>query len=328
MANRMQGRWGETGLAFAVSVLAVSPVQASAPHDKAIGVQTYQKSKGAVDAETKTQADQGEATPLPPLVLPPEAARQQGDAGKHGENSEQEGTEFWPTFLGYKFKITDSLIALSTLALTVFTGLLWRSTEKLWSAGEKQIALVKRSTDLTQLALEAAETPYLVPIVRVYDEKVDPPPPSPAMQPLASLRFENCGRSPATVLEIRVDTGGSKHTPNPAHFPPLQTNLMHSYILPQGRESEPMRFTVGSFGDWTPANHQEVAWINGHVRYADVFGNQFLTRFCYYRQGYGQRWYAQGGPGHNGRHRLTGDDLIVAMARDRGEYLNGPFPGD
>ncbi len=81
-----------------------------------------------------------------------------------------------------------------------------------------------------------------------------------------------------------------------------------------------MRYTVGGFGDWTPANQEKVAWINGHVRYADLFGNQFITRFCYYRHPYQGRWLAYGGPDHNVRQKLTGVDLQAALVRDRGRY--------
>jgi len=184
----------------------------------------------------------------------------------------------------------------------------------------------REAADVARLALESAETPYLVPVVRPYEKGVDPDPPSPANDPLVSLRFENCGRSPATVLEIRYETLGSDRTPDPACFPPAQINTRHSYILPQGRESNPVWFNVGRFGGWLPSDHYQVAWINGHVRYADVFGNQFLTGFCYYRNGWGHHWNAQGGPEHNFRRKLTGDDLATAMTRDRGEPRVHIFP--
>ncbi|MGY8638150.1 hypothetical protein RAD15_37335 [Bradyrhizobium sp. 14AA] len=77
----------------------------------------------------------------------PKANEQHG--GKHAENSEEDGTEFWPPFLGLKLKITDSLLALFTGGLLVFTGLLWRSTDKLWAAGERQLRLL-RKTSITQ----------------------------------------------------------------------------------------------------------------------------------------------------------------------------------
>jgi hypothetical protein len=63
--------------------------------------------------------------------------------GKHPEQGENEGTEFWPTFLGLRLKITDSLLAIFTGGLLIFTGLLWRSTDKLWIASEKQSAITR-----------------------------------------------------------------------------------------------------------------------------------------------------------------------------------------
>jgi len=303
------------------AALLVSPALALAltPHDKAVGVQADQKPQGAIHAQEQTQNDKrGAGDPLP-FVSPAQATSQQGDAGQHGDGREQEGTEFWPMLLGYKFKITDSLIAISTLVLTVFTGLLWRSTEKLWTAGELQIKL-------TRLALESAETPYLVSIVRAFDDRIDPPPPSPAMIPLVSICFENCGRSPATVLEVRFDTLGSKKTPEPTTFPPNQINMMVSYILAPGRISELARFSVGSFTGWIQSDHEQVAWLMGHVRYADVFGNQFLTGFCYFQTNYQSIWRAQGGPAYNYRRKLTSDEQGVADKRDRGLNTFGMRP--
>jgi hypothetical protein len=64
-------------------------------------------------------------------------------AGKHAEKGEEEGTEFWPSFLGYRLKITDTLLAAFTFGLLIFTGLLWRSTDKLWGAGERQLEVTR-----------------------------------------------------------------------------------------------------------------------------------------------------------------------------------------
>ena len=84
------------------------------------------------------------------------------NGGKHSEQGENEGTEFWPPFLGLHLKITDSLLAAFTLGLLIFTGLLWRSTDKLWAAGEKQIRQMRaislrqdiRTEDSIRLARE------------------------------------------------------------------------------------------------------------------------------------------------------------------------------
>ncbi len=297
--------------------LAVSPAAALTPHDKSPGVQAKQEAHGSVHAEAEAQSDKqpfGDATSF---VSPAQPSGEHGNAEKHGTGGEKEGTEFWPTLVGYKFKITDSLIALSTLALTVFTGMLWRSTEKLWTAGERQIALVRESNKFSRLALESVETPYLVPIVRAFDRNVDPPPPSPTQEGIASYTFKNCGRSPATILERYHFTTAVVGMPSIVPFPPPQSNLFMSEIVAQGEAAQVWRFTAGSFGDWTPADQTRPAWIVGQVRYSDVFENQFVTEFCFYRNAYNGNWHAVGGPHHNRRRQLTKDEMILAEARDR-----------
>lgn len=49
--------------------------------------------------------------------------------------------------------------------------------------------------------------------------------------------------------------------------------------------------------------------------------NQFLTGFCYYRGTFNGKWFAQGGPAHNYRRKLTSDELKIADDRDRGNSL-------
>jgi hypothetical protein len=73
----------------------------------------------------------------------PAATAHKENGGKSAEQRESEGTEFWPTFLGLKIKITDSLLAIFTLGLLIFTGLLWHSTDKLWTAGERQLEVTR-----------------------------------------------------------------------------------------------------------------------------------------------------------------------------------------
>lgn len=95
----------------------------------------------------------------------------QEHGGKYSEQGENEGTEFWPPFLGIRLKITDSLLALFTAGLLIFTGLLWRSTDKLWAAGERQFRLTRvipcgnlATRKLPIKLLQGPPTPQLDPL--------------------------------------------------------------------------------------------------------------------------------------------------------------------
>jgi hypothetical protein len=93
------------------------------------------------------------------------AATNKENSGEHPEQGEDQGTEFWPSFFGLKLKITDSLLAAFTLGLLIFTGLLWKSTDKLWKATIDTIQLGQRefvSTHRPKLILRQAFAPLPV----------------------------------------------------------------------------------------------------------------------------------------------------------------------
>lgn len=295
-------------LALCAILTGTASAWALSPHDKAVGVQSQQKPNGAFRIEEQGEGDKSGAAILPPLITPPKPARTQGDAGQEHDDGEQKGSEFWPTFLGHKVKISDSALVLLTGVLALYTMRLWRSTEKLWSAGEKQMAL-------TQAALHGAETPYLIPIVRKFDPERDKAPDT--GEGFMSYRFRNCGRSPAIILERYHSLGSITRAPTPVPFPPPQGNLFKVEIVGPGDKSEIWRFKPGAVHDWTPADQTRAASLVGQIRYADVFGNQFVTNFCYLRNGWSGNWYASGVPACNARRQLTADEMVIAQARDR-----------
>jgi hypothetical protein len=63
----------------------------------------------------------------------------EGGCGKcqpETERSEDEGTEFWPSFHGYRLKITDTLVAAFTALLFFATIALWLATRSLVKGAE------------------------------------------------------------------------------------------------------------------------------------------------------------------------------------------------
>lgn len=89
-----------------------------------------------------------------------------GPNAKHGE---EEGSEFWPTFLGKRVKISDSLLVLFTFVLAIATAGLWRSTGKLQreaaiasGIATKAAEAAGKTAELTRKAFIAANRPFLV----------------------------------------------------------------------------------------------------------------------------------------------------------------------
>lgn len=186
----------------------------------------------------------------------------------------------------------------------------------------------KESANVARLALEAAETPYLIAIVEAYKPEIvdytDTRYPSATFQSqssdpnaLVSYTLKNCGRSPAILLEVYQGLIASAQMPATISFPPPQTNSFINEILEAGSSSKPRRFRNGSVREnWTPADQTRAAWLVGQTRYADVFGNQFISGFCSYRNPYSGRWVMLGGPAYNFRRKLTKEETALAIARD------------
>jgi hypothetical protein len=131
----MQTRFSPFVLAIIISLLVVVAglLHALKQHPPyAPNVHAEQEADGTLKGEENAKPGAVEAAKL-----------DKKHGGKHAEQRDEEGTEFWPTVLGLRLKITDSLLAIFTGGLLIFTGLLWRSTEKLWTASENQSAITR-----------------------------------------------------------------------------------------------------------------------------------------------------------------------------------------
>src|ERR1700689_1383165 len=96
-------------------------------------INAEQKSYGTLKGEEKPKRENNAA------------ATHEKHSGENSQQSENEGTEFWPPFFGIRVKITDSLLAAFTLGLLVFTALLWGSTDNLWKAGKDALETTERA---------------------------------------------------------------------------------------------------------------------------------------------------------------------------------------
>jgi hypothetical protein len=106
--------------------------------------------------------------------------------------------------------------------------------------------------------------------------------------------------------------------PGPCPFPPLQSNLFQSEIVgPSGSsQSKPLPQITSYLPNDGKSHPGAVVIVCGHVRYADVFGNQYLSGFCYAFNSYFNRFHAIGGPNHNYRRKLNEDENREAEKRD------------
>ena len=174
-----------------------------------------------IKAEQKTEQlpkDQGNSKQLPvtPVAKPPAEAKTTSPEA-NARHSEEDGTEFWPPFLGVRVKITDSLLVLFTFVLAIFTGLLWRSTDNLWTetkaagaTAEKTAEAAKRSAQVSEAALVITQRAYLA--AKEYRAEAIRDDSQNIVEWKFSVVWENSGNTPAnkvqsglTVTEVQRD---------------------------------------------------------------------------------------------------------------------------
>lgn len=262
----------------------VNPSQAP-QHSPKINAQV--KPNGPVQDQQKAKQ---EDSPLPSTLqggVP--TISDHSDSAKCGEQCEKEGTEFWPPFAGYRFKITDSLLVLFTFILAIFTGLLWRSTKKLWKEAIKASGIAQQSANAATKAADAAERTvntmkdiaerqlraYVsVATAEIHDLAA-------GLTPRAHLVIRNSGQTPAYHL-IGI-YGMAMEVSWDALTPP---------------SSDPIDVTATSLAAGAPTNQfisaprplkdgerealidgSKTLWVYGEMRYRDTFNVERITEY-------------------------------------------------
>jgi hypothetical protein len=243
-------------------------------------------------------------------------------SNQHGQKGEQERS--W--IEGLFDKPTDTLLVCFNGLLVLFTYFLYSATSGLFketaelrriadeqrvdlsrsiAAAEQSATAAMKSARVSEIALESAETPYLYPTVMTackHGELL-----------LFSYAFENFGRSPAIVREIYDGSILSSGLPAAIGFPPPQSNLGKSHVVAVGKHSPDRKMAISfPIGEGQNA----AVWLMGQVRYSDVFGNQFLSGFCFALNSASGAFTTYGGAGYNYRRKLTDQERQIAETRD------------
>ena len=166
------------------------------------------------------------------------------------------------------------IVAFATIAIAGFTYTLWRSTDRLWNAGERQIKL---SADTAQRQLRA----YIAITECRYATAGD--------RWIVCGRFKNVGQTPAFDIRIRGDAFIKEY---PLREVPKmdfeikdlsKTSLFPTEDLPyyeigNKRPPAPDRSKPPSAAAFTWAG--KALWLMVEVRYLDTFGKEHFTRRC------------------------------------------------
>ncbi len=208
-----------------------------------------------------------------------------------------------------------------------FTGALAALTAVLATVGVVQIYFLRRTDETARTSAEAAiisaraaekalegtDAPFIFPFARAYDAGKDPSPPGRNSLGFACYELRNLGRSPAIVREVYHGLLKSNFVPPPVSFPPPQTNLFMDTVVAAGESSQTWRFAQGSVIE---GKIPLVVFLVGQVRFNDVFGNYFITGFCFAYREADKVFYAIGGTDHNYQRKLSVEEQEVARQRD------------
>jgi hypothetical protein len=174
--------------------------------------QSDQKDAGSADAnappKASTESPSQAANGIPKDDEPRAAPQEQ-----HADNQNNQ----WVSHLWSDLKITDVLVALFTGALAVYTYRLWRSTEKLWASGERQLEqsnkllaaaqdannLSKAEIASDQRAWIAIDDPRADDDIRFVNGK---------SVIMFSVRITNIGKTPAHFIVTKMDAASGFDT--------------------------------------------------------------------------------------------------------------------
>jgi len=177
----------------------------------------------------------------------------------------EDGTEFWPSFHGYRIKVTDSLLAIFTFLLAIFTLLLWCSTR----------ALAKGADDTAKRQLRA----YVAakPIALSFFGSTVPV--------TATVQITNHGITPAFNVEsyacvnilpfpLPANSGLPELPKSPSRF------VLHANAEISSYATADRSFSQKEIADLVDGNHFRI-YVYGRIKYVDIFRIQRTTTFFY-----------------------------------------------
>jgi len=188
---------------FLAISLSISGNPISQANQETPQIETKKESKGSV----QDQQDSKQAKSHSPSTNV--TVTDNHNSANDSENNRDEETEYWPPFLVFRIKVTDSFLVLFTAVLAVFTGLLWRSTQMLWkktratsAIAEKAAKAAERSADIANKSLSIAQRAFVFGIgfnsvPHFWDNKIK--------EYVFWVDWENVGITPATHVQSWID---------------------------------------------------------------------------------------------------------------------------
>ncbi len=252
-------RSGSVWLALCALLIGTASAWALTPHDKAVGVQAEHRANDAVNAQQNAPGEPQNASDPVPVIPSVHASGGNGESQPKAQESAEEGTEFWMPFRGYRFKITDSIIAAFTVLLFLATLALWWSTR----------ALVKGADETAKRQLRAyvgIENGHLA--CEVFKDQIRAKP---------VLRIKNVGQTPAYEVTSSIGFATAKNFSDK-----IEATQIHiegkTYIFPSGNHRI---IGIGATLE-VPNEVGTEIYVFGRIDYRDIFAAKRSTRFRFF----------------------------------------------
>ena len=216
----------------------------------------------------------GQTSQFSPCILVSEEQAANNQSGYQACAPMHEGVIRFMRFI-WENTTHDNILAFGTIMIAVFTYVLYRATNKLWDAGERQLAHLENTA---QRQLRA----YIVTKI----SEVRPPRSAPNNHVAVRITILNTGQTPAYKVRVASRTRLTEY-PFPAGFDftvPFGDDPSEGTLGPQedvendGRSDPMSEIEWGQLCNAQTGNQQLCTW--GTVVYRDTFGKWQHTSFC------------------------------------------------
>jgi hypothetical protein len=190
----------------------------------------------------------------------------------------------------------DTITTLAIVATAIFTGTLWRATNRLWQISQIHAGHAEQAIKVAEETAKRQLRAYVFVTgaeIQAADDRgrilPGPQPVQPGIVPVAEIEITNTGQTPAYDLSHHVRIGILDWPIMEADIPPLDVTISGSKNS-YGPGSLTTRFerceTALTAADAQALrNGTKAVIVYGEIKYRDIFGKQQWTRYRYFTVG-------------------------------------------
>ena len=170
-----------------------------------------------------------------------------------------------------------AISAIATIAVAAFTLTLWRSTDKLWRAGERQLKIAQAATDAATRQAQLMVNIEL-PIFVIEEAHTLSGSPRRGIE----IKLGNHGRTPAIIVSECLEIRASKSLSDVPEYTAENTfTQLRDRVVDRGHGYSIIGFNPVSEDLWRSFhNGQTNLWAYGYIEYLDFMKELHREGFC------------------------------------------------